>query len=178
MKLSSDRLISRGKTIFGSRAIARIVRRVSRWLITTRHSAEKGGELPLLLLLLLRLVGTSTYVMPITVPTILTSKHRFVTVRLCTRYSVSAYLALTITATTTARRHPFAVAPPPLSQIARVNVSAVPHAVCRRSFVPDVRNKIIIFVHARHICRRCRDFICGRSDRTDPDRADLDLAAS
>lgn len=31
--------------------------------------------------------------MPITVPTILTSKHRLVTARLCTRYSVSAYLA-------------------------------------------------------------------------------------
>jgi len=107
MKPSSDRLISRGKTIFGSRAIARIVRRVSRSLIATRHSAEKGGEL----LLLLRLVGTSTYVIPITVPTILTSKHRFVTVRLCTRYSVSAYLAFTVTATTTARRHPFAVCP-------------------------------------------------------------------
>jgi len=60
--------------------------------------------------------------MPITVPTILTGKHRLVTLRLCTRYSVSAYLALTVTATTM-RGDPFARRAA-LSQITRVNVSA------------------------------------------------------
>jgi len=67
--------------------------------------------------------------MPIMVPTMLTGKHRLVTVRLCTRYSVSAYLALTVTATTM-RGDPFARRAA-LSQITRVNVSAraISHAV-------------------------------------------------
>jgi len=72
------------------------------------------------------------------------------------------------------RRHPFAVAQ--LSQIARVNVSTILHAVCRRSFALWRQNKIIIFAHARHICHPVSRRLYLWMICVDSDRADLDLA--